>query len=928
MELEQTITAGDGTLDGWSQTEVGGPPAASEEPQLHVGMRLGRYVLTGRLGEGGMGVVYAAYDPELDRGVALKLLAGTGRSEAARLRMLREAQAMARLQHPNVVTVHDVGAVGDQVYVAMEQVRGVTLRQWLAQEPRAWQRVLEVMRAVARGLIAAHAAGLVHRDVKPENVMIGDDGRVRVMDFGLARADGSAVEVEVGASSASSLLDSELTHAGAVVGTPHYMAPEGLLGGVIAARADQFSWCVTCLEALDGRRPFDGEDLEGLRRNIVSGKLPAPPPGSRVPGAVRRVIMRGLDVDAARRHKSMAALLAALDVVERRRRWRFAGYVAVLLGLGVGVAIGWQRLVAAATAERCAAAGAIIDATWGEAQAGRVAEAFAATGQADAAEVFTRTRPWLDEYAAGWASARTELCMASSGRTPTLQEDLAAECLEDRRAGLSALVDGVLVRADASTLARAVILASRLAPISGCADPDWLARESRPPTDPEARVRARGVRSGLERVAILTRAARYEEAARENGVLLAEAEALAWPPLVLSALAQRGSLEALMAKHAASEATLEGVVWRAEEAGNDRMVADVASDLIFTVGVNLGRPDDGLRWGRFTLAVLRRIGEDESLGASDTYAALGILQESRGEFAEAQRLKEKVLALRERHLGPDNPAVATAHDMLGVVLMERGELAAALAAHQRGLEIRLATLGPGHLEVGNSYVNTGNVRALLRQPAVALELQEKARAIFVARLGPEHPTTAVAIENAAVCRFMLGDYAAALASHREALAIRERAFAEVHPHLAASHLGIGDVLRRQGDLAGAAEAFARSQTICEASQGAEHPNVALALRKQGEVRLALADPAGALVLLERAWAIREARELPAAAAAAIDFRLGQALWESGRDRERGRGLILAATPTLLADDPEAIDPDTREVRAWYAAHTVELMPLR
>ena len=923
VELERTITAEAETAEGWSKTAVGGPSEADHASPLREGVRFGRYVVIGRLGEGGMGVVYTAYDPELDRRVALKLLAGTGRSDAARVRMLREAQAMARLQHPNVVTVYDVGTADDEVYVAMEQVHGVTLRRWLELARRPWPLVLEVMQGVAKGLIAAHSAGLVHRDVKPENVMIGDDGRVLVMDFGLARAQGPTTEMELaGALTAtSSLLSSELTRVGAVLGTPFYMAPEGIRGAVIDARADQFSWCVTCWEALYGERPFVGEDLAELQRNILSGKLRGPPAGSKVPGGVRRALLRGLDIDPDRRHASMAALLTALAATMRRRRWRVAGYVAGALSLAVAAGFGWQRVEAAAASERCVAAGAAIASTWDAGQAERLAAAFVATGRPEAAEVWARTQPWLDRYAAAWASARSELCAGSLGRAPTAQDELAGECLEDRRAGLEALVE-VFARADESTLRRAVTVTSRLPAIATCGDPEWLARAPRSPREPAAKAEAARVRTGLARVAMLVHAARYEEAMREVELVTPAAEALGFAPLRLALQLERGELEGHRGAYTEAEASLEAVVWAAEAEGLDELVVDAATGLIYTVGLSLGRPEEGARWGRFALAVRRRIGTDETLGASDTYAALGIVTEARGEFEEAQRLKEKVLDLRLRHLGPDHPSVGNAQDMLGVVLMNRGDLQGARAAHERGLVIRLATLGPMHLEVGNSYTNLGNVHTLLRQTAVALEMQEKARAIFAAVLGPEHPTTAVALENGAVCRFQLGEYAAALADHREALAIREKALGAVHPHVAASQFGIGDVLRQQGDLEGAEAAFTRALTISEA-QGASHPMVAVALLKQAEVWRARGELGRALVALERAAEIRGARELPGISGAAIDFRLGQVLWERG-ERERGRTLITGATPTLLADDPTASDPDTRAIQAWLAEHAAEL----
>ena len=247
--------------------------AESVVGQIPRGATLGRYVVLDLLGAGGMGVVHTAYDPELDRKVALKLL----RTDHAvgRARLLREAQALARLAHPNVVAVHDVGATEQHVFIAMEFIHGVTLARHLEAHTLAWPEVLELFVAVGRGLAAAHAAGLVHRDLKPDNVMVGGDGRVRVLDFGLARA--SLARSDAGEESpTASALDVSLTHPGKLLGTPKYMAPEQWLAVAVDARTDQFALCVMLWHALFGEPPFAGDSVPALMRNVVEGRLSAP----------------------------------------------------------------------------------------------------------------------------------------------------------------------------------------------------------------------------------------------------------------------------------------------------------------------------------------------------------------------------------------------------------------------------------------------------------------------------------------------------------------------------------------------------------------------------------------------------------------------------------------------------------------------------
>jgi serine/threonine protein kinase len=386
-----------------------GATSAAAAPLVR-GTSVGRYLLLDLLGEGGMGVVYKAYDPELGRPIALKLLQ-TAEEASARLRdrLLREAQALARLSHPNVIAVHDVGTFQDRVFIAMEYVEGQTLRAWLKAQPRSRPEILSMFLAAGEGLSAAHRAGLIHRDFKPDNVMVGGDGRVRVLDFGLARAatassthsgvsepsgpasgessspssaslptDGGIVTVESSsrhrrsppavmppspsASESSGhrtpqLLDTPLTHVGAIVGTPRFMAPEQHLDGVVGEAADQFSFCVSLYWALYKAFPFDEVD------GAVQGKLAEPPAGATVPRWLRQVLTRGLRAKQEERYPSMSALLDALraDPAEARRR-RLRG----ALGL----------IAAAAVASTTVAGGLAYRARRGAADQARLAQEF------------------------------------------------------------------------------------------------------------------------------------------------------------------------------------------------------------------------------------------------------------------------------------------------------------------------------------------------------------------------------------------------------------------------------------------------------------------------------------------------------------------------------------------------------------------------
>jgi tRNA A-37 threonylcarbamoyl transferase component Bud32 len=347
--VADTHSLGASNAGEWA--EVDAPTRPFERPPSMVSRaswnegRVGRYVIRGLVGRGGMGVVYAAEDPELMRRVAIKLLRrdriASGSSKHWKMRLLREARAIAQLSHPNVIAVHDVGFVEDDVFLVMELVDGATLSEWLSAQERTVAQILDVLLQAARGLAAAHAAGLVHRDFKPSNVLVGRDGRVRVVDFGVARSSESS---ESDPSVPASALLAGLTMEGALIGTPVYMSPEQLLGRSIDARCDQYSFCLTLYEALYGSRPFDGRTLEERAESIKSARLPRRAPRAGVPQRVHDCVLRGLAFDPAERFASMEPIAAALASTRDASRapLLLAVSMAFVAAIAAGVAVAFS----------------------------------------------------------------------------------------------------------------------------------------------------------------------------------------------------------------------------------------------------------------------------------------------------------------------------------------------------------------------------------------------------------------------------------------------------------------------------------------------------------------------------------------------------------------------------------------------------------
>ena len=320
------------------------------DADIRHGAKIGRFVVVGELGKGGMGVVYRAHDPELDRQVALKVLRSAAATEEERMRMLREGQAMARVTHPNVITVYEVGVAGTMVFLAQELMDAGTLGGWL-EKSRTREAILEKFVAAGRGLAAAHAAGLVHRDFKPDNVLLGSDGRVRVADFGLARALGTeeGLPAVTRANIARAQLElstnpmSPLTRTGAVMGTPMFMAPEQHQGERADERSDQFAFCVALYHALYGDWPYPGKTAEAVANAVIKGRLQEPPRGSDVPAKLRQILVRGLATAPADRFASMDAMLAELTRPPSRAGRRVA-IVAGALALAAGAVVGGYAL--------------------------------------------------------------------------------------------------------------------------------------------------------------------------------------------------------------------------------------------------------------------------------------------------------------------------------------------------------------------------------------------------------------------------------------------------------------------------------------------------------------------------------------------------------------------------------------------------------
>ena len=680
-----------------------------------VGPRLGRFTILERIGAGNMGVVFTAYDDVLDRKIAVKVLRGGG--EGASLRLLREAQAMARVAHPNVVTVHEVGTSLDQVYVAMEFIRGVTLQVWQREPGRAWTDIVDAYAQAGRGLQAAHAAGLIHRDFKPANAMIDADGRVRVLDFGLVRSQIELQQPLTDASASRHLMSVQLTQAGDVLGTPAYMSPEQIRGLEIGPAADQFSLCVSLYEGLYGALPFAGDSFAALFRSIQRHRLPDPPRNSKVPTWLRAVLLRGLHPVPEDRYPSIAALLRALGAGSAKRR---------RVGVGVGVgAVAAAALVGFLAAraqgpELCGGAEARLRGVWGPEQRVAVERSLSAAGPAFAAEVAPQVLRELESYVGAWTVAHRDACMAHSrGEQSDQLLDRRMVCLEQRKAALAAAV-GVLSEKDEEVAREALRVVHDLPAIDRCNDATVLAAEVDPPTDPAMVAAVAEVRSELARAETLAHAGKVAEAmalaeaavqaAMRSGYRPVEAEAL----LAHSSLAANTQGLANENDQRAYQAMLIAI-----DRGMDEVAAEAAALRVFVRAGNDDTVTSALDDAPLAEALAGRLPRPEAM--------LGLLANNIGTVhlrldrpADAQRAFELALARRSAALDADDPELANTLANLAMVEPAGPRREAHL---QQGIAILSKTFGPGHPRTLDLQIAAA--RRHLDQP-LSLEIIESA----------------------------------------------------------------------------------------------------------------------------------------------------------------------------------------------------------
>jgi tetratricopeptide (TPR) repeat protein/predicted Ser/Thr protein kinase len=975
-----------GYAPGLAETIVDGEPMRAPSPLAAGSRYLGRYELVEQVGSGGMGVVYRAYDPALRRYVALKLIRSDGHlanlAASLRVRLLREAHAMAKLTHPNVVTVFDVGFVDGQIFVAMEFIDGPTLHAWQSAAPRSWRETLACYIEAAKGLLAAHECGIVHRDFKPDNVLFSGS-RVVVTDFGVA---------------VSIKRDGVVTRDGSsYAGTPAYMAPEQFRGEPADARTDIFNFCAALYEALYGEPAFPGTDFGSRRKAVLAGRIRPPPPKTRVPNWTRRVLLKGLATDPAKRPQSIAMLIDALQPDAHLKRTRTAMSLVAMMAIvgGASAAVTAYRSPLAA----CRRQASVLAGLWSPEGQRQVQTAFARSGLPFQAQAWTTVKRALDDYVQRWTGGYTRACeSAHRDGTQSMETlDLRLACLDERRGSFATLRD-VLATGDPEAVTQAVSAVSRLDPVEVCDDIPALRATTPAPANLGARRTLREARLKLSSARSLHSTARYAEARRLANEALEIAKVVRHAPTIAESWYLLGRTSRSQGQWKQSEQEFLQVIDYAERGRADQVRARAAIALVEVVGNRQSRFQDGERWLHQAEVVLERVG-NPTRDVAALALSRGLLALGEDNLDDAEISFRRALDLDQKVLAPSDPMIGTAMVNIGLVLRYKGRFDDARTLCRAAYEQTVRAVGAEHPRAAFALENLAYIsyaqhkfRQALTEFQRALETQKRV-------LGPRHPEVAVTIGNLANVLDSVGDHQAAVSMEREALAIlhetnsraEDVAQYELNLGLFLGNLGQFDdalqttahgiELRRQvlgDDSRYVAEAkvyraevymdahrFADALALAsealpkiESGFGAQHPMAAQALdiigeaeRRQGHaadaiehhgralaIRSATADGGIASTLtdlglaqleshaiddaratLEKALTERNRLESSPQARARTEFALARALSATNRDPLRIRTLAFAARSAYERGGPR-YRPELDEVRRWLRRH--------
>ena len=896
--------------------------SAPAHPSASVPAHVGRYRILRLLGAGGMGQVYEAHDDELDRAIAVKVLRpelATSLDLVERLR--RESRLTAKIAHPAVMTIYDVGRAGELVYIAMELIRGETLGAHVARTRPDWRAAVALYQRAAAGLAAAHAAGVIHRDFKPENVLVelvaGAPARVVVTDFGIARE--TALPDAAAAPGAADPI--ALTAPGAAPGTPAYMAPEQLAGLPVDARADVFSFAASLWEAIFGRRPFAGLSVAELRAALAH----APQPTRAVPRGLLRALRRGLARAPDARWPDLPAFARALASVQARRRRVVIGAASAGVVGVIGVALAAGSLAAPGQAAPCERAEAAYD---------RAALVTALAHDPTRAPAVLAA---LDQVVGHWTATNAATCHPDA---EPAQPPMVAACLDARRVELA----GVAADLTLDGASHADDLVREASDPAACAQPASGALFSRVPADAAVRRVVTGLRYRAYDAEAARDRADFPAAIAQATALVHDAET-AWPPVLAEALYVLGTAQIQGGANPAGAASLRRAAAVAEAAHHDFLAAAAWTQLVFSANGDDGDPVRALEYATYADAALDRAGRPVEAVALFEYArgaalvdadrtaeaervlrhavelaetrapsllpqaiqGLAYLYEKQGRYADAVSTYRRALVALATQTADTASSAVVFRDQLALNLTQMGDSTAAVAMAREAVALADTTLGSDNLDRALAHGNLAQALHGAGQEAPALAEAQTSVATLARIAGDRSERYGEALR-------LEGDILGELGRPAEGAAHLARACDVIAFQTGSASTGEAECLVEEAvvlstlDKPRAALALVdQALPVLVTALGATHPEVANALVARGSLHATLHEQTAAVTDLERGIALFEGRAGDPGQLGAAQLALAEVLWRT--EPVRARALLAAALAKLGTGDG-----------AWAHAH--------
>lgn len=851
----------------------------------------GRYEIRECVGLGAGGTVYSAYDPELERIIALKVLRGgelqPDGSTKLGSKWTREAKTMAKVTHPNVVAVHDVGVADNQVFIATEFVEGGSLEDWFRGSVRPWREVVEVLVQAGRGLAAIHDRGLVHRDFKPHNVLVGRDGRPRVTDFGLARllpgdtdaledlptVENFLAEIDVGETIATR------TQTGMLVGTPAYMSPEQWRGMPADARSDQFSFCVALYQGLWRGRPFQGKSSLELCDAVCAGKLVAIPAGAKTPGWLERVVLRGLSVDPQARYPSMGALLRA--IAEGPRRVRRVWTTAALTTAFASVA-GLGYAVASLPDEQCPRDDTRFAGVWDDTIRAEVLASW--TDAALANRVIAKLDTWRED----WHQAQADTCRSAN--------ELRLTCLDRRLAELRG-ASAVLRTVDAQ---RALDVIETVRDPVRCADPEALARIEPAWSNAEARVLAAEMADDLARCESLRAAGQFEQSLSLARSLLPAADTNGDPAVRAEVLTQLGLTQSALKLSDEATQTLRDAVWAAEASGHVAMATTAWIEIVEVVGGMTEDYEAADRAAERAAAAAHRLGDPEQL--IHLHSSMGLLLSMQGRYEEALQSHTRVIEEAKKVYGEQDVQIARMHMNLAAVLSHMGRHDEALGHAQTGVSMFEAAVSPTHPELAEFLNTVGALQLNLQDIPGARKTYARALEVAEASLADDSPVLATLISNLAHADVAQKRFPEAIAGYNRAIALHRNAHGPEHPEVALAMHNLAGAIDDSGDQPRAIKLYTEVLALRLSTSGPQHLGTANTWHNLGLLHFTSGNVELGIEMMEKARAVRESHNVDPYRRASTRFMLARA-YDSKGEHDKAMAYAREATAQLRLTSP-------------------------